>query len=117
VEHCFNPKTYRTVTHGVDRTQVQPAADELMAAEYPVILAGSGVVMAGAQQHLRTLAELLPARVATSPRAKGVFPEDHPLSLGIIGAAGHRDARDAILGPRVDVLFTAGASLSSRSSG
>ena len=110
-EEWFDPKTYRSETRSFDRQAVQRAADMLLAAEHPVILAGSGVAIAGAQEHLRALADLLPARVATSPRAKGVFPEDNPLSLGILGNAGHRDARTTILGDGVDVLLTAGASL------
>jgi acetolactate synthase-1/2/3 large subunit len=110
-EDWFDPRTYRPETRGFDRRAVQRAADVLLGAERPVLLVGSGVAAAGAEEHLRALAELLPARVATTPRAKGIFPEDDPLSLGILGNAGHRDARDTILGDDVDVLFTVGASL------
>ncbi len=114
-EEWFDPRTYRPETRAFDRAAVKAAAEALLAAEFPVILAGSGVASADAQEHLRALVELLPARVATSPRAKGVFPEDHPLSLGILGNAGHRDARETVLGDEVDVLFTVGASLSETS--
>jgi acetolactate synthase-1/2/3 large subunit len=110
-EDWFEPRTYRPETRAFDRLAVTRAADALLMAEYPVLLAGSGVAAAGAEEHLRVLAELVPARVATSPRAKGVFPEDHPFSLGIFGNAGHRAARDTILGDEVDVLFTVGTSL------
>ena len=110
-EDWFDPSTYRAETRAFDRHAVQRAAEALLSAKHPVLLAGSGVIAAGAQQHLRVLAELLPARVATSPRAKGVFPENHPLSLGIFGNAGHRSAKETILGDAVDVLFTVGASL------
>ncbi|HZU85313.1 MAG TPA: thiamine pyrophosphate-binding protein [Polyangiaceae bacterium] len=110
-EHWFDPRTYRPETRAFDRRAVQQATDALVGATHPVFLVGSGVVAARAEEHLRALAELLPARVATSPRAKGAFPEDHALSLGIFGNAGHRDARDTILGDDVDVLFTVGTSL------
>jgi acetolactate synthase-1/2/3 large subunit len=110
-ETWCDPRTYRPETRGFDRQAVQRAADALLAAEYPVLLAGWGVEVAGARGPLRALAEMLPARVATSPKGKGVFPEDHPLSLGIFGNAGHRDARETILGDAVDVLFTVGTSL------
>lgn len=110
-EEWFDPHTYRPETTTFDRAAVTRAADLLLAAKRPVILAGSGVGIAGAQEHLRTLVEMFPARVATSPRAKGVFPENHPLSLGVLGVAGHRAARDTIMGSDVDVLFTVGASL------
>ncbi|MFO0668364.1 MAG: thiamine pyrophosphate-binding protein [Polyangiaceae bacterium] len=114
-EDWFDPKTYRPMTHVFDRLAVQRAGDALLAAKRPVILAGSGVGISGAEQHLRALAELLPARVATTPKAKGVYPEDGPQSLGVLGAAGHREARETILGGSVDVLFTVGASLSETS--
>lgn len=87
------------------------AAQHLLAAELPVILAGTGVARAQAGEHLLALAEMLPARVATTPSAKGIFPENHPLSLGVLGYAGHADAAATIFGDRVDVLFTVGASL------
>ena len=111
VEAWFDPKTYRPDTRTFDRYAVQRATDTLLGATHPVILAGSGVSVAGAEEHLRALAELLPVRVATTPRAKGVFPEDHPLSLGVLGFAGHDDAKNTLLGDEVDVLMTVGASL------
>ena len=110
-ETWFDPRTYRPQTATFDRGAVKRATDALLEAEHPVILAGSGIAIAGCEEHLLALAELLPARVATTPRAKGVFPEDHPLSLGVLGTAGHRDARNTLLGSGVDVLLAAGASL------
>jgi len=110
-EKWFNPQTYRPETRMFDRSAVQRATSALLNARHPVLLVGSGVEIADAGVNLRSLAELIPARVATSPRAKGVFPEDHPLSLGVFGFAGHRLARETVLGPSVDVLMTIGASL------
>lgn len=114
-EEWFDPHTYRPDTHTFDRVAVQRAAEVLLTARRPVILAGSGASIAGAEEHLRALAEMLPARVATTPRGKGVFPEDDPLSLGVLGVAGHRDARNTIFGDDVDVLLTVGASLNETS--
>jgi acetolactate synthase I/II/III large subunit len=110
-EAWFDPKTYRPDTRTFDRNSVQRAAVHLMNAKRPVLFAGAGVGVAGAEEHLRSLAELLPARVATTPRGKGLFPEDHALSLGVMGFAGHTSARDVLLGPRTDVLLTVGTSL------
>jgi len=110
-EDWFDPSTYRPNSSTFDRTAVQQAVDMLLTAKRPALLAGSGVAIANAQQHLLALADVLPARVATTPRAKGVFPENHELSLGVFGFAGHKAARDALLGDEVDVLFTVGSSL------
>ncbi len=116
VEHRWaDPSTYRPETRTFDRAAVQRAGDLLLAARHPVILAGSGVAVGGAEQQLKALVDLLPARVATTPKAKGVFPEDDPFSLGVLGVAGHADARETVLGENVDVLFTVGASLSETS--
>lgn len=111
VEEWFDPASFHPATRPFDRQAVQDAAVALLEAQFPAILVGSGVGIAGGEDHLRTLAELLPAVVATSPRGKGLFPEDHPLSLGVLGVAGHALARDVILRDEVDVLLTAGASL------
>lgn len=110
-EDWFDPKTYRPETRAFDREAVRRAALLLAAAKKPVLLVGAGVAIAGAQEHLRTLAELVPARVATTPRGKGLFPEDHPLSVGVLGFAGHALARDTLLGSDVDLLLTIGTSL------
>ncbi|MCC6216316.1 MAG: thiamine pyrophosphate-binding protein [Polyangiaceae bacterium] len=110
-EGWFEPDTYRPRTTAFDRAAVQQAAEALLDARYPALLAGSGVYSGSAEGQLMALAELLPARVATSPRGKGSFPEDHPLSLGVLGFAGHAQARETMLGDTVDVLLTAGSSL------
>ena len=111
IEDWFEPSTYRPATELFDRRAVSAASRRLLSARRPIILVGSGAVTARADEHVRSLAELLPARVATTPRAKGVFPENHPLSLGVMGLAGHAAARQAVLSDEVDVLLTVGASL------
>ena len=110
-EEWFDPKTYRPDTRTFDRAAVQRVATHLMTAKRPVLFVGAGVGAAGAEEHVRSLAELIPARVATTPRGKGLFPEDHPLSLGVMGFAGHSSARDVLLGPGTDALLTVGTSL------
>jgi thiamine pyrophosphate-dependent acetolactate synthase large subunit-like protein len=42
-----------------------------------------------ASDGIRTLAERLGAPVLCSPRAKGIFPENHPLFVGVTGMGGH----------------------------
>lgn len=111
IEDWFEPSTYRPTGELFDRRAVGAASRKLLGARRPVLLVGSGAGAAGASEHVRALAELLPARVATTPRAKGLFPENHPLSLGVMGIAGHHAARNALLSDDVDVLMTIGASL------
>jgi acetolactate synthase I/II/III large subunit len=63
------------------RELVTEAVRLLDGAERPVILAGGGVVRAGAEAALLRLAEMLRAPVVTTFGAKGAFPWAHPLSL------------------------------------
>lgn len=79
-----------------------------------VILAGAGVEKAGAWDELRQVAERYEIPVATTLRAKGILPEDHPLSLGVFGYAGHRQAIEAILSDDIDVLIVLGSGLLQR---
>ncbi|MCB5911994.1 thiamine pyrophosphate-binding protein [Streptomyces pinistramenti] len=63
------------------REVIAEAAERLTGARRPVILAGGGVVRAGAEAELLALAELLGAPVASTFGGKGAFPWEHPLSL------------------------------------
>ncbi|MFE5947488.1 thiamine pyrophosphate-binding protein [Streptomyces sp. NPDC056480] len=97
--------------HPVDLAAVQRAAAMLDRAERPVLLAGAGASSFGARQLLEDIAALLGAPTATTPRGKGIFPEDHPLSLGVCGLAGSAAAQRELLDQSPDVLFIIGASM------
>jgi acetolactate synthase I/II/III large subunit len=77
-------------------------------------LAGAGVEHAEAAAQLASIAERWSIPVATTLRAKGVFPEDHTLSLGVFGYAGTRHATAAILGDPADVLIVLGSGFNER---
>ncbi len=90
------------------------ALDEIAAllgvAGRPLILAGSGVRGHGAPAALRAVAERFQCPIATTPKAKGVFPENHPLALGVFGLGGHPSAREYVEGG-LDMLIAIGTSL------
>ncbi len=65
-----------------DPRDIEKAAEILVNANYPILNLGGGVLSAEAWEEARELAELLSMPVATTLVGKGVFPEDHPLSLG-----------------------------------
>jgi acetolactate synthase-1/2/3 large subunit len=67
---------------GADAEGVSRAAELLAGAQRPVIWAGGGVNISGANEALRRVAEQLSAPVIVTPDGKGAIPEDHPLSLG-----------------------------------
>lgn len=79
-----------------DRESLLRALAILRSAERPVIVAGNGAVLSRAGEAILQLAELLGAPVATSQTAKGAIPEDHPLSVGVIGWHGNPVAHELI---------------------
>jgi acetolactate synthase-1/2/3 large subunit len=95
--------------------QVKRAAEMLLQAKTPMILAGGGVIISEAAQELQQLAELLMLPVTTTFMGKGSFPETHPLSLGVVGMHGTANANRLIL--ETDVLLTVGARFSDRTTG
>ena len=66
-----------------DPVMVERALDALLKAERPVIFVGEEVQTLGGTEEIIRLAEMLGAPVVTGDGAKGTFPEDHPLSLGL----------------------------------
>jgi len=112
VKYCVVPPAeYRVTSSQFDREAIKAASAELVNAKRPAILAGSGVNLAGACEELRRLAEKLNIPVATSPKAKGAFPENHLLSLGVLGFGASLQAEKYLLSGEVDVLLAVGASL------
>jgi len=70
-----------------DAADIERAVRLLAEAERPYLYVGAGARTSGATPELIELAELLSLPVATTLNAKGVFPETHPLALGIGGFA------------------------------
>jgi acetolactate synthase I/II/III large subunit len=70
-------------------TQIERAAAVLNNARRPIVLAGHGAARAQASDALIRFSESLGLPVATSFHGKGVFPDDHPHSLGAVGFMRH----------------------------
>jgi acetolactate synthase-1/2/3 large subunit len=96
----------------IDSRSVQEAAKLLSQARRPVILAGQGAMIARADKELLQLAETLGCPVTTTLLGKGVFPETHPLSLGMIGMHGTAYANKAIC--EADLIFNIGSRFDDR---
>ncbi|EIK80002.1 acetolactate synthase large subunit [Gardnerella vaginalis] len=69
---------------------IDEAAKIISQAKTPIILAGNGVARSHSQDQLRAFAEQLNVPVATTFEGKGVFPDNHPNALGVVGFM-HRD--------------------------
>jgi acetolactate synthase I/II/III large subunit len=93
-----------------DPAAIEAAAERILKAERPVIVAGNGVRIAQAYDQLRQLAESAGLPVATTAAGKGTFPETHPLALGVFGTFG-TPAANACLG-EADLVLVVGSKLS-----
>ena len=82
---------YRPRTNG-DPADIRAAAELLLSSRRPVIYAGGGILKARAAEALRELAELCDLPVVTTLMARGAFPDDHPLCLGMPGMHGNYTA-------------------------
>lgn len=111
VPHLYDTKHYlRRVRHAAAREAVSSAAEILVRARQPVIVAGNGVRISQAFSELQVLAERIGTPVATTAAGKGVFPETHDLALGVFGTFG-LPAANAFVAD-ADVLLVVGSRLS-----
>ncbi|MEA2447114.1 MAG: acetolactate synthase large subunit [Actinomycetota bacterium] len=83
----INLPGYRPTTRP-NAKQIRAAADLIRSAERPVLYVGGGVVKSRAAEELMRLAEAIGAPVVTTLMARGAFPDDHPLCLGMPGMHG-----------------------------
>lgn len=68
-----------------EKELVEQAARLLTHAQRPVLVAGGGAAASTAGTEIVKLAEMLSMPVATSLNGKGSIPENHPLSVGVVG--------------------------------
>jgi thiamine pyrophosphate-dependent acetolactate synthase large subunit-like protein len=87
---------------------IAEAADALLGAQFPLIIAGRGARDASARAPLEQLAEMLGGMLATSAVANGLFA-GNPWSLGISGGFASPTAAELIA--QADVVLGAGVAL------
>jgi acetolactate synthase-1/2/3 large subunit len=87
----------------------------LKLAKRPVILAGHGVRLSGAEEQLKKIAKKLNIPVVSTLLGKDCFPNDNPLYFGMIGTYGNRFANLTIA--NADLCLILGARLDTRQTG
>ena len=95
--------------------QVREAARLLATARRPVILAGGGIIRAGASALLRRLVDASGAAVTTTLMGRGALPDDHPQHLGMPGMHGTVPAVAAL--QRADLIVGLGTRFDDRVTG
>jgi acetolactate synthase-1/2/3 large subunit len=95
--------------------QIRLAAQAINQAKRPLLYAGGGVVISGAADLLRELAETAQIPVTTTLMGLGCFPEDHPLALKMLGMHGTAYANFAM--QNADCIIAIGARFDDRITG
>ncbi len=88
---------------------LKDAATILSQAEFPVIVAGGGIIMSGGQAEAVALAEYLSAPVVASYLHNDAFPAGHELLCGPLGYQGSKAAMKVIA--KADVVLALGTRL------
>ena len=103
------------INESVHVGQLKKAYKLLKAAKKPLILAGGGINIAGANDKLRRFAEVENVPVVTTIMGKGAIPTNHKLYVGNCGMHGRFSANKAV--SECDVLFSIGTRFNDRITG
>ena len=105
----YNPK------YEGNKWMIRQAAQAILKAKKPVIIAGGGVISSNASKELKILAELAEIPVIMTLMGLGAFPGTHKLSLGMPGMHGSYYANKAIQSS--DLLIATGMRFDDRVTG
>jgi len=94
---------------------IEKAADMLNDAKKPVIIAGHGVVLAGAEDALQKLVKKTNTPVVTTLLGIGAIPETHPMCLGMAGMHGEAQTNMAL--SEADLVISLGCRFDDRLTG
>ncbi len=103
------PPIVRLERQGGGEDAITKAAKLLSEAKFPVILSGAGVVIGGAIEDCKKLAEKLDSPVCSGYQHNDSFPGSHPLAVGPLGYNGSKAAMQLI--SKADVVLALGTRL------
>ena len=104
-------RTYKPTVKG-NAAQLKKVVKELEKAKRPLICAGGGVILADAQEQLRSFAERNHIPVVSTMMGIGIMPTRHPLYFGMVGNNGKAYANHAM--NESDLLIMVGARVADR---
>src|SRR2546422_2806625 len=109
-EELFRKRVWHIPRNRPDRGVVKQAAEWILASKRPLIVAGGGVIYAGATEMLQRFVDQTGIPVGETMAGKGSLRYDHPLNLGAVGATGtfaaNRIAREADLGIGIGTRYS-----------
>jgi len=96
----------------IKANDVKYTVDAIKSSKRPVILAGHGILIAGGEEYLRTVAKKFDIPVTTTLLGKGAFDEHDALGLGMLGMHGTAYANKAII--NADLIINVGSRFDDR---
>lgn len=105
---------YRSVGRATEE-EIRKAVEMLQQARRPLILAGHGITLSGAEAEFRRFVEKGQIPVALTLLGKGCIPESHPFCLGMMGMHGEAFVNNAI--QEADLLLALGMRFDDRVTG
>ncbi|MGN1089114.1 MAG: biosynthetic-type acetolactate synthase large subunit [Huintestinicola sp.] len=104
-------RTYKPTVKG-NPIQIKKICEAVEASERPLICAGGGVFLAGAEKELREFAEKANVPAVSTMMGLSIFPSEHPLYLGMLGMHGVKKANRAV--NECDTIILIGARVGDR---
>lgn len=105
-------KPYPLKEFDINMSAVEATAEVINSAKRPLIIAGGGVISAGASEYLKEFAKKLNAPVAYTLMGKGAIADGDPLCIGMVGMHGTFTATKAVISS--DVIIALGSRFSDR---
>jgi len=84
------------ITEEGNKADIKKMAKMFKGSKKPLLLIGHGALISGAEKAVRELATKLNSPVISTLLGKGIFPETHPLALGMVGMHGTAYANKAL---------------------
>ena len=98
-----------------EQAEYEQALELIKNAKRPVILAGHGIIVSGAEKEVRDFAERTGIPVALTLLGIGAFPASHPMNLGMMGMHGEAWVNHTI--QEADLLLAFGMRFDDRVTG
>lgn len=106
-----NMRTYKPTVKG-NMVQINKVIKELEKAKRPLIYAGGGVMLSGANEKLEEFATKHNIPIVSTMMGLGVVPTNHPLYYGMVGDNGKAYANRAVA--ECDMIIVVGARVADR---
>ncbi|MBV9479389.1 MAG: 3D-(3,5/4)-trihydroxycyclohexane-1,2-dione acylhydrolase (decyclizing) [Acidobacteria bacterium] len=105
-EEFFEKRVWMVTRPRADAEVIHTAAEWILSAQKPIVIAGGGVIYSDASDALATFATHTGIPVGETQAGKGSLPYDHPQALGAIGVTGTPGAN--ILAREADLVIGIG---------